>query len=109
MVVLYLSHGKQQRGDVMDGMTFDKSGQNAIQRVTMPVAYRSEFDSECARSLWEYAIRKNRKNPAIYRTEYEQADKLVDDLNAQFKARKAAQKERQDEEILAFQHINLNE
>ena len=93
----------------MDGIIYDKSAQHAIQRVTMPVAYRSEFDAECARSLWEYAIRKNRKNPQVYRTEYEQADKLVNDLNAQFKARQAAQKERQADEVLAFQHINLNE
>ncbi len=63
-------------------MTFDKSGQNAIQRVTVPAAYRDEFDAECSRSLWEYAIRNNRKNPRTYRTEYELADKLVDDLNA---------------------------
>ena len=109
MVVLYLGHGKQQRGDVMDGMTFDKSGQNAIQRVTMPAAYRDEFDEECIRDLWVYALRKNRKNPLTYRTELELADKLVEDINAQFKARKAAQKERQDDEVLAFQHINLNE
>jgi len=93
----------------MDGMTFDKSAQHAIQRVTKPAKFRDEFEDECARSLWEYAIRKNRKNPQGYRTEYELADKLVDDLNAQFKAREAAKKERQDEEVLAHMHINLNE
>ena len=93
----------------MDGIIYDKSAQHAIQRVTMPAKHRDTFDAECARSLWEYAIRKNRKNPQVYRTEYELADKLVDDLNAQFKARQAAQKERQDEEILAHMHINLNE
>ncbi len=93
----------------MDGMTFDKSAQNAIQRVTMPAAYRDEFDDDCVRDLWVYAIRKNRKNPRTYRTEYELADKLVDDLNAQFKARQAAKKERKDEALLAFQHINFNE
>jgi DNA-binding transcriptional regulator/RsmH inhibitor MraZ len=110
MVVLYLGHGKQQRGDEMENsMTFDKSGQNAIQRVTMPAAYRDEFDEECIRDLWVYALRKNRKNPLTYRTELELADKLVEDINAQFKARKAAQKERQDDEVLAFQHINFNE
>lgn len=92
-----------------NSMTFDKSGQNLIQRVTVPASHRDEFDAECSRSLWEYAIRKNRKNPAIYRTEYELADKLVDDLNAQFKARQAAKKERQDEEVFAHMHINLNE
>ena len=107
--VLYLSHGKQQRGDVMDGMTFDKSAQNAIQRVTMPAAYRDEFDETCIRDLWVYALRNNRKNPRTYRTEYELADKLVDDLNAQHRARQAAKKERQDDEVLAFQHINFNE
>ena len=90
-------------------MTFDKSGQNAIQRVTVPAAHRDEFDEECIRDLWVYAIRNNRKNPKTYRTEYELADKLVDDLNAQQRARQAAKKERQDEEVLAFQHINLNE
>lgn len=93
----------------MDGMTFDKSAQNAIQRVTMPAQYRDEFDEECVRDLWVYAIRKNRKNPRTYRTEYELADKLVDDLNAQLKARQAAKKERQDDEVLAHMHINLNE
>ena len=90
-------------------ITFDKSGQNAIQRVTVPAAHRDEFDAECSRSLWEYAIRKNRKNPLVYRTELELADKLVDGLNAQYMARQSAKKERQDEEVLAFQHINLNE
>jgi hypothetical protein len=90
-------------------MTFDKSGQNLIQRVTVPAAYRDEFDEECIRDLWVYAIRNNRKNPKTYRTDYELADKLVDDLNAQFKARQAAKKERQDDEVVAFQHINLNE
>ena len=90
-------------------MTFDKSGQNAIQRVTVPATYRDEFDEDRIRDLWVYAIRKNRKNPLVYRTECELADKLVDDLNAQFKARQAAKKERQDDEVVAFQHINLNE
>lgn len=93
----------------MDGMTFDKSAQNAIQRVTMPAAYRDEFDETCIRDLWVYALRNNRKNPRTYRTEYELADKLVDDLNAQYRARQAAKKERQEDEVLAFQHINLNE
>jgi len=93
----------------MDGIIYDKSAQHAIQRVTKPAAFRDEFDDECIRIVWESVIHKNRKNPAIYRTEYELADKLVDDLNAQFKARQAAQKERQDDEVLAFQHINLNE
>jgi hypothetical protein len=90
-------------------MTFDKSGQNAIQRVTVPAAYRDEFYAECIRDLWVYAIRKNRKNPKTYRTELELADKLVDDLNAQYRARQAAHKERQDDEVLAHMHINLNE
>lgn len=108
--VLYLCQEKQQRGDAMENsMTFDKSAQNAIQRVTMPAAYRDEFDAECIRDLWVYALRNNRKNPRTYRTELELADKLVNDLNAQFKARKSAKKERQDDEILAHMHINLNE
>jgi len=93
----------------MNRMTFDKSAQNSIQRVTTPAAYRNEFNDDCVRDLWVYAIRKNRNNPQVYRTEYEMADKLVDDLNAKFKARQAAKKERQDDEVLAFQHINLNE
>ena len=92
-----------------NSMTFNKSGQNAIQRVTVPAAYRDEFDEECIRDLWVYAIRNNRKNPKTYRTEYELADKLVDDLNAQYRARQSAKKERQDDEVVAFQHINLNE
>jgi len=93
----------------MDGMTFDKSAQNAIQRVTKPAKFRDEFDDECIRNVWESVIHKNRNNPRTYRTELELADKLVDDLNAQYRAREAAKKERQDEEVLAFQHINLNE